>query len=188
VQPARADGGTRATDLVASLTRWTRVRDAASAADGNVAAAIAEVRRREDFSAEIRGRGLLKGVRPAVEGMEVWVVARSGQASGKVIQIGAKQKVPVPHRLIKGGTYSTGDAAGFHPILFGDLIVCTTMLQPGDCGAILVDRQNYAVGLGFANGSDESYFFPIQRVLDALDVELHPFSGWLSRSSPRRGG
>jgi hypothetical protein len=177
VQPARADGGTRATDLVASLTRWTRVRDAASAADGNVSAAIAEVRRREDFSAEIRGRGLLKGVRPAVEGMEVWVVARSGQASGKVIQIGAKQKVPVPHRLIEGGTYSTGDAAGFHPILFGDLIVCTTMLQPGDCGAILVDRQNYAVGLGFANGGDESYFFPIQRVLDALDVEL--ITKWL---------
>ena len=172
VQPGRADGGTRATDLVAMLTRWTRVRDAASAADGNVSAAIGEVRRREEFSAEIRGRGLLKGVRPAVEGMEVWVVARSGQASGKVIQIGAKQKIPVSHQIIEGGTQSTGDSAGFHPILFGDLIVCTTMLQPGDCGAILVDRQNYAVGLGFVEVDDESYFFPIQRVLDALDVEL----------------
>jgi hypothetical protein len=172
VQPGRADGGTRAKDLVAMLTRWTRVRDVASAADSNVSAAIAEVRRLEEFSAEIRGRGLLKGVRPAVEGMEVWVVARSGQASGKVIQIGAKQKVPVSYRLIEGGLQSTEEVAGFHPILFGDLIVCTTMLQPGDCGAILVDRENYAVGLGFAEGEGESYFFPIQRVLDALGVEL----------------
>jgi hypothetical protein len=154
------------------LTRWTRVRDDSSVADDNISAAIALVRRLEDVSPEIRGRGLLKGVRAAKEGMEVWIVGRSGLVNGRVSQVGVKQKVSVSHRQITGGTRSTGDASGFHPILFGDLIICTEMLKPGDCGAILVDGDNYAVGLAFAGGPQESFFFPIQRVLDALNVDL----------------
>ena len=113
--------------------------------------------------------------------MPVWVVGRtSGQVSGTVLRLGALEKVPCSYYQIEGGVRSTGDGSNFFPILFGDLIECTPMLQPGDSGAILVDEQNYALGLGFAGSAETSLFIPLQKVLDALEVELVTRRVWTS--------
>jgi hypothetical protein len=179
LQPGRGDGGNRAADVIATLARWTVVRDDPACAAQNVAAAIAQVRRPRDVSPEIRGRGALRGVQPAQEGAAVCCVGRtSGLVWGRVTWVGASHEVPCPYNVITGGVRSTGDGSGFHPVLFADLIECTAMLQPGDSGAVLLDEENYALGLGFAASSEVSLFLPLARVLDALGVDLVTAGTW----------
>ena len=173
LQPGRADGGNRAADLIATLSRWAKVRDDPKNAAENISAALAQVIRPPDVSAEIRGRGPLKGIVAASVGMPVTYVGRtSGEVNGEVLQVGAAQKVPVSYYQIEGGVSSTGGATGFHSVLFADLIVCSNPIAPGDCGAILVDAENRAVGLSFAGSKEVSLFIPIRRILDALEVDL----------------
>lgn len=173
LQPGRADGGNRAADLIATLSRWAKVKDDPSAAAENISAALAQVIRPEDVSAEIRGRSYLKGTMLASIGMPVSFVGRtSGEVKGEVLQVGAAQKVPVSYYQVEGGVRSTGGATGFHPILFGDLIVCSNPIAPGDCGAVLMDADNRALGLSFAGSKEVSLFIPIDRILDALEVDL----------------
>ncbi len=173
LQPGRADGGNRAADLIATLSRWAKVRDEPAAAKKNISAALALVIHPSDVSAEIRGRGPLKGTVAASVGMPVTYVGRtSGEVNGEVLQVGAAQKVPVSYYQIEGGVRSTGGTTGFHSVLFGDLIVCSNPIAPGDCGAVLVDAENRAVGLSFAGSKEVSLFIPIQRILDTLGVDL----------------
>ena len=60
------------------------------------------------------------------------------------------------------------------------------MLKPGDSGAILADEQHYAVGLGFAGSTETSLFIPMQKVLDALKVDLVTRSVWTSLQKARQ--
>jgi hypothetical protein len=187
LQPGRVDGGSRATDVIATLSRWTMVHDDVGTAASNVSAAIAQVRNLAEVSPEIRGRGFLKGVRVAAEGTSVWLVGRTGgQVSGTVLRLGVQEKVPCSYHQIEGGVRSRGDGSNLFPILFGDLIECTYMLQPGDSGAILLDEQNYALGLGFAGSAETSLFIPLQKVLDALQVDLVTRRVWTSLPKARQ--
>ena len=54
-------------------------------------------------------------------------------------------------------------------------------VEPGDSGAILVDEQNYELGLGFAGSAETSLFIPLQKVFDALRVALVTRRVWTSR-------
>ena len=179
LQPGRPDGGNRAQDLIATLDRWASVRDDSDAASSNLSAAIARVRRKEDVSPELRIRGMLTGIASAVEGAEVWIVGRtSGETKGKVLRTGVFDEIPCSYYQIEGGTRSSGDGTGFFPVPFGELIECTHMLEPGDSGAILVDADNRALGLGFAGSKEVGLFLPIQKVLDALKVDLVTAANW----------
>jgi len=60
-------------------------------------------------------------------------------------------------------------------LTFDDVIGTNVMSAGGDSGAILVNEDRRAVGILFAGGGgggDISFYFPIERVLDALRVSL----------------
>ncbi len=125
-------------------------------------ATISEVLRLEDVSPEIHERGGLRGVRHALPGMQVFA---AGRTAGPVQ--GAVQRVGVPWGPSR------------------DLIMTTPMLQPGDCGAILIDAENHALGLGLGGSSEYSLFVPLQKVLDELNVDLVTEDLWPSIVTPR---
>lgn len=162
VQPGLGDGGNLASDVIAVLARWGEMSSDAAAGRTNLSAAIATVLDLADVSPQVRGRGYLAGVRPARPGQRVVAVGRtSGLVEGRVLRVGASITLP-------------GQVA----LPFDDLIVTTYMLQAGDSGAVLLDEQNYALGLGFASGGGLAYFIPMQRVLDALEVDLITEAVW----------
>lgn len=56
--------------------------------------------------------------------------------------------------------------------LFRNQIVTSSMGSAGDSGSLILDDNNYAVGLLFAGGLTHSLSNPICTVLDALDVQI----------------
>jgi hypothetical protein len=182
LQPGRADGGLSALDAIATLAQWTRPSADNSQAADNLSVALAQVRRREDVSPEIKGRGTPQGVESAIEGLTVFGVGRSsGEVQGTILQVGAAEEILWPIGQIDALT-SSGDGSGYHPILFGDLIVTTPMVEAGDSGMVLLDQENHALALAFAGGNDYSLFIPLQKILDKLEVELVTAEVWQSLS------
>jgi hypothetical protein len=133
----------------------------------------------------VHGRGFVKGVRPARAGQPVFAVGRtSGAMQGVVIRTGDQQELAWPAQQVVGGLRNTPDSDGTIPVPFGELVECSAMLAAGDSGALLVDAENYALGLGFAGSSQISLFHPIQRVLDALNVDLVTEETWRELTAP----
>ncbi|MCD3199009.1 hypothetical protein G8T76_14790, partial [Clostridium botulinum C/D] len=56
--------------------------------------------------------------------------------------------------------------------LFTNQIITTKMAEPGDSGALLLNENNYALGLLIGSNNDIGVFSPIQKVLDSLKVKL----------------
>jgi hypothetical protein len=186
VQPGVRDGGMPSTDIIAEIARWAPVRDDPRYASSNISAALATVRSLADVSPELRGRGFLKGVRPARAGQRVHLVGRtSGQVSGTVLRLAAQWPISWPADQVVGGLRNTPDTSGYIAVPFGDVIECTSMLNSGDSGAILVDEDNYALGLAFAGSDQFSLFIPMQKVLDALDVDLVTEAAWRKLVAPQ---
>lgn len=180
IQPGGTDGGNIARDMIATIARAGTLNDDPLAADQNIPAAIAQVRHLKDVSAEIRGRGYLKGVRPATEGITVYGVGRtSGLVTGMVLRTETTVDIAMPVNKL-AYTQNTGDAAGNVSLLFANLIACNDMFVNGDGGMILLDEENYALGLAFAGDDEESFFLPMQRVLDTLEVDLVTEAVWQS--------
>lgn len=186
VQPGVRDGGMPSTDIIAEIARWAPVRDDPRYASNNISAALATVRNLSDVSPELRGRGFLKGVRSARAGQKVYLVGRtSGQAHGVVLRLGGQLPIPWPVDQVIGGLRNTPDTNGNVAVPFGDIIECTPMIGFGDSGAILLDDENYALGLAFAGSDQLSLFIPLQKVLDALDVDLVTEAAWRKLVAPQ---
>jgi hypothetical protein len=182
LQPGPYDGGDPATDVIATLTRWAEIRANPQAAAQNVSASIAQVRNLNDVSPKIHKRGYLRGIRTASPGMPVFGVGRTrGATSGTILRVDTVQELSWPLQQVTGGVYgSSGDGSGYVLVPFADLIETTGMVEAGDSGMILLDADNYVLGLGFAGGAKTSLFLPIQRVLDALNVDLVTEDVWRS--------
>ncbi|HBT46576.1 MAG TPA: hypothetical protein DEA73_01645 [Peptococcaceae bacterium] len=107
---------------------------------------------------EILGLGKVRGVREPQIGLEV---VKSGRSSGitrstvKVLQ--ATVKVILEEGL-KG--------------VFVDQFITGPMAQPGDSGSLILDGENYAVGLLFAGSDKSTVGNRIANVLDRLNVEF----------------
>jgi hypothetical protein len=124
-------------------------------------ATISRILKMEDVSPQVHVRGYLQGIRAAAPGMVVYAVGRTGGVvDGSVIRVDPAQ---------------------------GGVIECTPMLQAGDSGAILVDAENYVLGLGFAIQPQRgtSLFLPIQGVLDALEIDLVTKEVWQAITTPQ---
>ncbi len=174
LQPGGADGGSL-NDVIATLSRWVPLRDDPARAGENLPAAIAQVSRRADVSPQVHDiGGYLQGVRTPFVGMEVFAVGRtSGLVRGEVLRTDAYVEMALPLGLIEGGVRGgTGSGSDAVPVLLAGLVGTSVPLQPGDCGAILVDRENFALGIGLAATRDGSVFMPLREVLNALDVDL----------------
>jgi hypothetical protein len=187
LQPGTADGGTF-DDVVATLTRWVPLRDDPRAAATNLPAAIAEVLNQNDVSPQIHDiGGYLQGVHTALRGTPVFAAGRTmGVVRGEVLRTDAFQEVALSVDLFEGGLATTGDSTGLVRVLLAGLIETSIPLQAGDCGAILVDSENYALGIAFSQGPGGSLFLPMRGVLDALNVDLVTEDVWSALRAARR--
>lgn len=144
LQPGSYDGGTVASDRIASLWRFIPLYRSRSGAGGirrlNLTdAALARPLADSDITPEVLEIGRVAGVAEAVLGMSV---KKSGRTTGvtQATVTGLRASVTVGYG---DGTYG----------MFRDQILTGGMASGGDSGSLLLDRSNFAVGLLFA-GSD----------------------------------
>jgi len=163
IQEATCPQALRFQDMLNKLLKIFRpdyqVRLQKLASDYNlVDCAVARSISPEAIREEILELGKIQGVREVELGMEV---VKSGRSSGvirstvKVLQ--ATVKVLLDENL-------TG--------MFSDQFVTGPLAQPGDSGSLILDRENYAVGLLFAGSEQSSVGNRIQNVLELLEVEF----------------
>lgn len=123
-----------------------------------VDAAVARPIKQQAITPEILELGYVQGVREPQVGMEV---VKSGRSSGvtrsRVQVIQATVKVLLDEGL-KG--------------VFEDQFITGPLAKPGDSGSLVLDKENYAVGLLFAGSDKTSVSNRISNVLEALQVEF----------------
>jgi len=123
-----------------------------------VDAAIAEPHDYSDVIPEIIDLGVPRGVRKAALGM---TVQKSGRTTGHT-----RDRVDLVHATVQV-SYGLGRMA-----VFQEQIIAGPMSAGGDSGSLVLDNDQYAVGLLFAGSDKTTIFSPIAFVLDALNVEL----------------
>ena len=180
MQPGQADGGNPATDVIATLTRWAPLSADPADAANNISATLAKVNQLANVSPKFHGRGFLQGVRPPRVGLAVWGNGRTTtNATGTIQQLNLSFNLPWPASQVNHTTDQVDDS-GHVSVPFQDIIACTISIQPGDSGMVMVDDDNYAIGLGFAGNSQQSFFIPMQKALDILNVNLVTETVWAS--------
>ncbi|NLW07248.1 MAG: hypothetical protein GX039_04615 [Clostridia bacterium] len=129
-----------------------------NAAGNLVDCAVARPVKKEYIQPEILELGMVKGVREPRVGMEI---VKSGRSSG------------ITRSVIKvmQATVKVGLEEGMSGV-FTNQFVTGQIAQPGDSGSLVLDTENYAVGLLFAGSDLTSISNPIQTVLDQLEVEF----------------
>jgi hypothetical protein len=176
LQPGPHDGGRVEVDKIGQLMRYvpilygawpfasktglTRAQTTKLLAEYNEAdAAIALPTRRELITPEILEIGIPRGVRPPELGLRVQKSGRTSALTRNMIEaVDVSMTVRYPDR----GLYA----------LFRHQIVTRRMSQPGDSGSLLLDYDNYAVGLLFAGSYWVTLYNAIGKVLDSLRVDL----------------
>lgn len=110
------------------------------------------------FPGAILGIGIVSGTKQAVLGMKVRKSGRTtGYTEGTINLLNATVNV----------------AYGSRTARFTGQIITSPMSQGGDSGSLIVDgTENKAVGLLFAGSNLSTIFNPIDRVLDALKINL----------------
>jgi hypothetical protein len=153
VHPSRVDGGVPGADQVAVLDR--------AALAGSVSAAGLRMGSRP-FRAEVLDIGAIRGSAPAVIGSTVRKRGRTTELTYGVIE-----STDATLRLDFGdgiGVRTLRDQVRVHSAeRFGD---------HGDSGAVLVDADNFVVGLYVAGSGSTGFANPIEPVLRQLDVDL----------------
>jgi hypothetical protein len=168
LQPAPADGGRIANDIVARLTRFVPIRfafertslsyDAGSAPINYVDAAIAEGRF-EQLDRRIHWIGDLRHGSPLAEiGVTVQKCGRtSNYTTGTILAVNATVSVNYP-----GGRIAR----------FAKQIITSAMATGGDSGAVIVDLEQRALGLLFATSTAIAIASPISLVEQLLDIRV----------------
>jgi len=168
VQPGILDGGTCATDQIATLKRWVQLIPQGSGTN-LVDAALAQPINPGDVRNTIHDIGCISSWRSV---SEVDVVSdpadpdnvqktgrTTGYTTGKITDIDATV-------TINYGAYRADHE---------DVIATDSMGAPGDSGSLLVDMSGKAVGLLFGGSPGVVVFYSkIQHVLNALNIEFLP--------------
>ena len=164
VQPGRLDKGKVRTDVVATLTRFKKLKKRNNLVD----AAVAELRGNTEYYYDwIEGRGAIRGLRgtPLEIGDVVYKVGRTtGLTKGRVSAIEMDSVVV--------GDYNDGDLE-FDEQIEIEPVGSKPFSRGGDSGSLIVDARRRVVGLLFAgNDVDATYANTIDNVLDALKIDL----------------
>ena len=126
--------------------------------ENKVDCAVAKPKSEDLITEEILGVGLVTDIAQAKPGIKVKKSGRtSGITTAKVKAINATINVQL----------SENDTA-----LFTDQIITEPFSQPGDSGALVVNRHNQAVGLLFAGSQKSSVCNNIKNVIKALDISF----------------
>jgi hypothetical protein len=167
VQQGTLDGGSCATDKIATLKRWIPFQ---TAGDNLVDGAIGEITLDSDVSNEIGcDIGLVNGIRDLItDDIDTLQVQKCGRTTcyttGTVIDIDAT--IDVNYEILT----DTGiDVRSFR---FIHQILTTNMSTSGDSGSLIMDMDRRAVGLLFAGSDVITVASPIQTVFDELNIEF----------------
>ncbi len=102
--------------------------------------------------------GVPRGAREATLGTKIKKSGRTtGLTTGEISQIDVTARVG----------YGEGRVA-----IFDDQLMAGAMSQGGDSGSVVLDEENFVVGLLFAGSDATTIMSPIHFVLDALGVEI----------------
>lgn len=123
-----------------------------------VDAAIARPLSEDLLDGRILEIGVPRGTREATLGIQV---KKSGRTTG--LTLGQISQVDVTVRV----GYGDGKAA-----IFEDQLMAGAMSQGGDSGSVVLDEEDFVVGLLFAGSDTTTIISPIQFVLDALNVQI----------------
>jgi hypothetical protein len=165
LQPAPADGGNAATDIIGRLARFVPLRFAQDPGYfplNLVDAAIAEGRF-DQLDRRIHWIGDVRHTNPTPEvGRRVHACGRTSQfASGNIMAINTTVNVNYPNgRLAR----------------FARQIICHGLSTGGDSGAVAVDTDQRAVGLLFAASHAISVMNPITLVEQLLNIRIGDFA------------
>jgi hypothetical protein len=130
----------------------------AQAAENEVDCAVAKPIDPNMFSGQIRGIGPVSGTKPATLGMRVRKSGRTTDYTEGVI-------------TLLNATVNV--AYGAKTARFVGQVITQAMSQGGDSGSLIVDTaEAKAVGLLFAGSNQATIFNPIDKVLDALNVNI----------------
>ncbi|QPW59672.1 trypsin-like serine protease [Clostridium botulinum] len=159
VQPAIAHGGDPEKDQIAVLSKFIPLKSikGTKRPENYVDAAIAKVINNNDVSSDIKFIGKPKGVRGHRLGQLVKKVGASTELTAGII------------KYINVAMIIDESKKQF---LMKKQIVTNSMSKSGDSGSILLNDNNYALGLLMASNNDYTIFNPIKRVLAALDVSI----------------
>jgi hypothetical protein len=158
--PGAVDGGVSPADKVGTLADFIRFA-AGGGFDNRVDCAVAELNAaalakldKTIRELDIKPSGIVKAKRD----MEIEKVGRtSGHTTGRIIDVNFRTRI----------NYGTGVGL----IGFLDQVLCTRYTEPGDSGALVLQKDTTkAVGLHFAGSSGGSVFNPIADVLANLGV------------------
>jgi len=152
VQPGTVDGGHVPDDVVAVLSRWSSPEDGLPI-DG----ALGILRPEVEISNEVISIGAIRGLGDAVVGAPVIKVGRtSGLTTGRIV--GLAESFQIRYRD------TTRDVS--HTIMT-DLVS-----EPGDAGALLLSKENEALGMLVAGGASWSVFIELREILKHFGVRL----------------
>lgn len=160
LQPANLDGGVYTRDVIANLTKFVPIQfETPTASPINyVDAAIAGIVDIRQVSSSIYLIGNVRGTSLPILGGTVKKAGRTtGLTTGTITATNATVKI----------SYSNGKTA-----LFQNQIISTAMSSPGDSGSLLLNSNNYAIGLLFAGSTSTTVYNPINTVLSALGIKL----------------
>ncbi len=119
--------------------------------------ALGELRSCSTKINEVLKVGKIKGIRKPELGMPVRKVGRtSGVTEGQIVQMDATIEVG----------FSFGRKA-----MFEDQIITTPLSSPGDSGSVVLDEDNYLVGLLFSGSEKVTILNPIGLVFDNLNID-----------------
>lgn len=181
LQPGRADGGTDA-DKVAELADYVAIdfgdgpggcgaslvwlqrilgqrvaSKETQPGENEVDAALGRPLSDDLVSADILEIGVPAGTAVATLGTEVQKSGRTtGHTTDRIIQIDVTVRV----------------AYGSQTALFVNQLMAGAMSQPGDSGSAVLDMERNVVGLLFAGSDNTTIINPIQKVLEALNVQI----------------
>lgn len=159
-QPNPIYGGKYPDDVIANLSKYvplkykTRIRSPENHTD----CAIAKITNSNLVSYKIALLGNIDGTKPPTLNKLVRKVGETSELTlGHITSINVTTEA----------TYSATQKA-----LFKNQIATTRMSEDGDSGSVLLDFNNYAIGLLFSSSGSNYFYNPIDTVLSSLGVSI----------------
>lgn len=162
MQPAIKDGGNPKSDVIAHLSRFIPLQLSNSnvTPENYVDCAIAKVTDLNLVSSRITYLGTPQGITNAKLGTIIKKVGKtSGLTVGKIIALHVTKEI-----------YKS--KAGDLDFVIKDQILSDLKQLPGDSGSLVLDKDDYAIGLLMGGNDYESIITPINIILMSLGVGL----------------
>ncbi|KEI12043.1 hypothetical protein Z959_05385 [Clostridium novyi B str. ATCC 27606] len=161
LQPSSRDGGKIDKDVIGHLNRFIPIKfiEGDTRPENIVDCALCKVISRSFVSSKIAFVGIPKGVAKVGLDEDVKKVGKSTELTiGKIKNL--------------YGTFIIRCLEVQKKALFKNQIITTTICEGGDSGSLLLNKDNYAIGLCMGSIDAMYLFNPIQEVLDSLKVKL----------------